>query len=591
MGKVVGRIIEVKGLFVKAKLIGLLPPYLITNGRSETAPRINGFVKTRVGIETIICQVVGEYCDEVNDVVSAHFIEVQVRGNLNAGKFVQGLRMLPIVSSVIETLDESDYELIYDSKSGKTLTIGVDLFDVSKKLNINVNKLIPSHIGVFGNTGSGKSNTLVRIFKEYERLLQLKRTNRGKFIVFDINNEYSKNAICDEDRKQIYHLTTRKNSLRKIPLSLKCLTEDQFIVLLNASEKTQVPVIKNAYMHTFVEDQIRDENYYLESIRSMLLNGKKSLFLSMRYHLKKYFENIEYYKYHNVQGVFYYQDNYDNKIYSNQSEFNEVLKTIQVKIPTETLDKFVFELYFSIAHENETGVQLDFMMPLISRANKLISDLKKVFDFDDENVKRKSLFKGSNVCIVQLANVNKDMKEIIPSIISSHIFESLVTSKDERGEIAQIINIVIDEAHNILYEDNDHLTTHKSILEVFEKIVKEGRKFGCYLTLSSQRPSDISQSIISQLHNYFLHKLVNPSDIQKIRKAVAYLDEGSMDFLTVLAPGECIVSGTAFQMPSFIYVKQVMKDNRPNSENVELIGECGLFDKESGVNDWNKSLF
>ena len=98
--------------------------------------------------------------------------------------------------------------------------------------------------------------------------------------------------------------------------------------------------------------------------------------------------------------------------------------------------------------------------------------------------------------------------------------------------------------------------------------------------LASQRPSDISQTIISQLHNYFIHKLVNPSDILKIRKAVAYMDDASLDFITILAPGECIVSGTAFQMPTFLYVKQVSKESRPNSENVVLIGENGLLNNK-----------
>ena len=60
-------------------------------------------------------------------------------------------------------------------------------------------------------------------------------------------------------------------------------------------------------------------------------------------------------------------------------------------------------------------------------------------------------------------------------------------------------------------------------------------------------------------------------------KSVAYMDYASIDFITILAPGECIVSGTAFQMPTFLYVKQVSKESRPNSENVVLIGENGLF--------------
>jgi hypothetical protein len=211
----------------------------------------------------------------------------------------------------------------------------------------------------------------------------------------------------------------------------------------------------------------------------------------------------------------------------------------------------------------------------------LIADFKKVFDFSVTDDSKNIIFDKKNVCVVQLGDVNKDMKEIVPSLIANKIFDSLADKRDEKDEIVQIINIVVDEAHNLLYEVSGQSSSHKSVLEVFEKIVKEGRKFGCYLMLASQRPSDISQTIISQLHNYFIHKLVNPSDIQKIRKAVAYLDETSLDFLTVLAPGECIVSGTAFQMPNFVYVQQVDSVNRPQSENVKLFtpDNDGLFQR------------
>ena len=204
------------------------------------------------------------------------------------------------------------------------------------------------------------------------------------------------------------------------------------------------------------------------------------------------------------------------------------------------------------------------------------------------------IFDNKSVCIVQLSNVNKDMKEIVPSIITNNIYRRLVDTKEEEGKIKQIINIVIDEAHNILYEDDKNILCHESVLEVFEKVVKEGRKFGVFLMLASQRPSDISQTIISQLHNYFIHKLVNPSDISKIRKAVAYMDDASLDFITILAPGECIVSGTAFQMPTFLYVNQVDRERRPNSENVILVGNNGLFNKvespqmDSGMDDTSK---
>ncbi|MBQ2657677.1 MAG: ATP-binding protein [Erysipelotrichaceae bacterium] len=585
MGYEVGRIIEVRGLSVKAKLNELLPPYLTKNGKRENSPKINGFVKTKVGLDAIICQVTGEYSEEINGKVSSHFLELQVRGNITNGRFIQGLRMLPIVSAKIETLDESDFSIIYRNDNN-SISLGYDLFDESKKINIDINSLIPTHIGVFGNTGSGKSNTLVKILNEYCKIIKDNKTKRGKFVVFDINNEYSRNAICDEKDKEIYNLKTRTDTGDKIPISITDFAEDEFVVFMNASEKTQVPVIKTAYKNTFNKDSIKPEEYYLNSIRRMIKDGRKNLFLSMRHYLSDYFRGIDGFKYHTKNGEFFYQESSNSiKIYLSEPAFEDKLNDIKVKLPNNKLDRFLFELYFAVAYENENGIQIDFMMPLLSRANKLFSDFKKVFDFSEKKDLNKELFKGKNVSIVQLGNVNKDMKEIIPTIISEHIFNRLVETKENKENIIQVINIVIDEAHNILYDEKNQNSSHKNTLETFEKIVKEGRKFGCFLMLASQRPSDISSTIISQLHNYFIHKLVNPSDLSKIRSAVAYLDSYSLDFITVLAPGECVVSGTAFQMPTFLYVNRTEKTNWPNSENAKLLGEGGLFSLQKADDD------
>ena len=107
---------------------------------------------------------------------------------------------------------------------------------------------------------------------------------------------------------------------------------------------------------------------------------------------------------------------------------------------------------------------------------------------------------------------------------------------NESAFVKNIINIVIDEAHNLLYEDTADSKHTKITIDAFEQAIKEGRKFGLYLWVSSLRPSDISQTIISQMHNYFIHKLVTPLDLSRIRKAVAFLDENALDALTVLEP-------------------------------------------------------
>lgn len=577
MGRVIGKIVVVSGLKIKAQLFELLPPYLVKNNKRETAPKINGFVKTRIGLDTAVCQVMGEYGEYDERGTQNYYLELAVKGYFSGNRFIQGLRVLPIVSANIELLEDDDYKRMFASPTEETIILGNDLYDDSKSVNVEVNRLIPSHVGVFGNTGSGKSNTLTTVLSAYYDLIEKKKKKSGKFLVIDLNNEYGKNAICDEKEKTIYTLSTgRKRSSRKIPLDIEDLTEDDFIVLMNASPKTQAPAVRIAFKH--MQDGGRDENYYKNYIKSTLQNDKRTLFQSMRHSLSEFISGIDNFKYHSLNKTFYYQEEDGSPVYpGNIEEFNKCLENIKVSIPEDKLDRFLFELHFAVAHEYENGVGLDYMMPVISRAKKLISDFRRIFDFGK---KFNTIFDQKNVCVVQLGSVNREMKEIVPSIIANNIFSRLQEKKEETGgtDVVQVINIVVDEAHNILYDENKDIPTHESVLGVFEKVIKEGRKFGLFLMIASQRPSDISQTIISQLHNYFIHKLVNPSDIQMIRKAVAYMDNNSLDFVTIMAPGECIVSGTAFQMPAFVYVNQVEEDKRPLSKDVKLTGEKGLFE-------------
>lgn len=569
MDKDIGRIVEVRGINVKAKLFRLLPPYLINNGIVVSAPKINSFVKTKVGLDTIICQVNGEYNVEKEDKATDYYIDLTVKGYIDHGKFIQGLRMLPIVSSNLSLLNNDDYAIIYDFDKDHSFFIGKDLFEINKDIYLNFNNLMPTHIGIFGNTGSGKSNTLANVYSHYIKELNGYVSSNATVLLFDLNNEYGNNSICNKQHKVIYNLTTRKQSSKRIPFSFENITEDEMSILLNASIKTQIPTIKHAFKSLKEE---HEEEYYLKYVKNTIRNNQKDLFFAIRFRLNEYIKNINNINWHSNALNFYYSKDDGTRIFNNSSDFDSiVLNNIQINLPAEPLDRFKFELCFSIIRECEHGMNSEFLLPLLTRSEKIFNDLKKVFDFEDNS----DIFENKNLAIIQLGNVNNDMTMIVPSLISSVIFRRQLEKK-QGEEIKSIINIVLDEAHNILYKEDD-LAVHNNLLEKFEKIVKEGRKFGVFLTVSSQRPSDISSTILSQLHNYFIHKLVNPNDLNQIRKAVAFLDENALNFLTILAPGECILSGTSLSMPIFIQIEELDNETKPNSNNVILFGRDGII--------------
>ena len=107
-------------------------------------------------------------------------------------------------------------------------------------------------------------------------------------------------------------------------------------------------------------------------------------------------------------------------------------------------------------------------------------------------------------------------------------------------------------------------------LETFEEIIKEGRKFGVFMTIASQRPSDISSTIISQLHNYFIHRLINNKDLEMIEKVVAYLDKLSFETLPILPVGGCVMSGVIADLPIMVQIDKLDKTIQPQSSTIPL---------------------
>ena len=138
--------------------------------------------------------------------------------------------------------------------------------------------------------------------------------------------------------------------------------------------------------------------------------------------------------------------------------------------------------------------------------------------------------------------------------------------------INKSFHLIIDEAHNILSEQSirEESTWKDYRLETFEEIIKEGRKFGYYITLASQRPSDISGTIISQLHNYLIHRLVSELDLRMINNTINTLDSVSKSNIPLLSPGQCIITGTSFSIAKIVQITKLDDEAAPDSASANL---------------------
>ena len=162
-------------------------------------------------------------------------------------------------------------------------------------------------------------------------------------------------------------------------------------------------------------------------------------------------------------------------------------------------------------------------------------------------------------------------------LISKMIYDNQKRKSVKSDKPKSTCHLIIDEAHNILNDNYSHNSDNSQDyrLSTFEEIIKEGRKFGFFLTLASQRPADISPTIISQLHNFVIHRLVNQNDLHILESTMSSLDNFSFKQLPSLGQGEAIITGTAIQLPTLVRINK--DDIRPKSDDISL---TSLWKKE-----------
>ena len=590
----VGEVIEVKGQKVKAGIYNdRNSTYLNFNGEIIKNIGIGGYVAIRKGFLNIIGKVEGEYIKgqeidngfEVKGNNINRIIDISVLGSISNEKFVHGLVELPLIGNYIYVIEEKDLAKILSFGNGKKLTLGYLIDYPEFPFQVSMQDLICSHIGIFGNTGSGKSNTLARLYTE---IFNLNKENskfykNSEFIFMDFNGEYVNTFPTAEK----YTLSTRKiRNSNKYPIKMhEVFDVDFWAIVLEATDKTQRPFIRRT-LSLFSKMRENSFKFSKRELAYLVLNSQEH-YSDLKHNLEEIFELAKFkdcffkfeedIKYNSKLRKFYTK----GTAYSTYSQtnweisFNDIYKALfsESEIDDSDIDlslstrfiEFRFMLNYNYCIEISKGyIAPHHIGPILARSSSKIDDLEKILDIDGEEA-------HSNTKVISLVNLNTQMKKLVPMIICKTKYESKKQAKGKKS-IESSLHFIIDEAHNIL----SHMSTRESEewkdyrLESFEEIIKEGRKFGTFLTIASQRPSDISDTIISQLHNYFIHRLVNEEDLRKIYKTVAFSDRASNEMISILPPGGCLFSGIATNFPILAKITILSPDLMPKSENVDL---------------------
>lgn len=541
---------------------------------------IREYVSIQRGFRDIVCIVEGEYLDErrfqENSDKIEHVRKVHVRpiGYIENGNFFEGIKFLPLIRDPTFLLPEQTLKTVYSSSSESEFCIG-SLLKEGIEISLPWQKLFNTHIGIFGNTGSGKSNTLTKLFTTLfdEKHEQIKRVS--KFVLLDFNGEYIKDQIVSLDQKNAIDLNTN-TAVDQFPLA-----EDEFwnaetlSILFQATTNTQKPFINRVlqgrskygsgqqsalnylkYTIKFCFTSSSQKPEVLDLIKSVLKSTNQAKILDkVCWHGNKYKLLLG-----NRSEVFF----------NGESEYDTHLKNIVDSIQINDLDAFQeFKILCKLKLINDlmyNFVQFDHIQPLLKRAESSLGGLSKVIKVETTVATDKKA-----LTVISLRNCNQEVKKIIPLLVTKHYYNSH-KKQIEKSPPERTLHLIIDEAHNILSQQSvrEQANWKDYRLELFEELIKEGRKFGIFLTLSSQRPADISATIMSQLHNFFIHRLVNDRDLFLLDNTISTLDSVSRSLIPNLSRGSCIITGTSFDLPMLIQVDELSDNSKPDSNDVDL---------------------
>lgn len=413
-----------------------------------------------------------------------------------------------------------------------------------------------------------------------------------KFFFFDFNGEY-KNPSCLSSSKIVYNLATKDNSKDKIPMTFDELMDIETLsILLEATEKTQKPFLKRSLKYyRQVKQSINESggseylNYFKNIVKRNIKNTLKMANKDTAFKILDYLEEIATFfvdddtektlrddiSYHNTLNYFYLENNTSHNFSTNESLIEqakiyqavESIDGTKLNSLSELNQFFIFILIQLINDLFRYKIQIDHVVPVINRFKAKQASIEHVFKIEKDS----NIWGNSNIVVLNLHDVNLDMRKTIPLLMAKHIYNEHKKENNQKS-----LSIIIDEAHNILsktsFRETEDWKDYR--LETFEEIIKEGRKFGVFVTIASQRPNDISETIISQAHNYFIHQLINQKDLQTIGNAVSYIDKITEESIPTLPVGTCVFSGIATPMPLKIKIKELPDEQKPDSNTLKF---------------------
>lgn len=524
---------------------------------------------------------------------------IKLIGELQGDRFVPGVLTKPSIGSVCFVATEDEIKLIVvDDKNNvlKKFLIGNMPLYNNTPAYVSTNTFFSNHFAIFGNTGSGKSCGVARLFQNVF-FNQPQAPKNACIFIFDAYGEYE-NALSIPNNQIFFkrystNVRANKNNLIKIPLWL--LDIDDFALLLDVDDATQLPIIEKALrlVTVFSGDEEETKVYKNDIIAKAILEVLYSGGAASQIH-DQIFAILTSYNTPDLNlETPIVQPGYtrslrqcliidkEGKIGEIQlvSEFIKkfINDDLKLELPDGTIPFTLENLReaFDFALISEGILKSD---KIYDKANvlkvRLDSIIKgeyaeyfKVDKYIDKMNFIKDLITAPNGARAQIININISylddrLAKTICKIYSKLLFD-FASKLEQRGSFP--VHLILEEAHRYVQNDQDIKILGYNI---FDRIAKEGRKYGVILGLISQRPSELSETALSQCSNFLIFKMQHPYDVSFIRQMVPNITDEIVEKMKALQPGTCIAFGSAFKLPTI--VKMEMPYPQPLSGNVDV---------------------
>lgn len=603
----IGRIISITAENILAEIYNFSTNYLNADGYTYFIGEVGSYISIYDIGRTIIGEIVAihHYPDqqktEYNTPDYNRQVTINLIGEIRQNKFFFGVTKMPFIFSPIHIVSKTDLSIMLEvSKSEETvkdkntrlllLPIGKSVLFPDFPVKVNIDHFFGFHFAVFGNTGAGKSNTIAKLI---QTIFSKKNYSAkgARFVIIDSNGEYTQ-AFSELSHNsdisiKILQTDSQKN---KIEIPVWALSVEDWALLLHASERTQLPVLKRALdiaknFRTSKDKDNRIKNHILASTLIGIFNSsdsspsKKDKVVSIlqsfntseiNLTVKIPVDGAE----EDLQTLLTVKFGTIDKLkdilqflHSFQISSSESLLSNKDYVPF-SLNDFIEAVNFATLYEGSVSSQRiqEYTATLLTRLQSLQSSeagnilVKTEFKNLDEYIN--ALLGTNQVLNVDISSLDDSAGEVVIKVLAKILLDYL---RKQKIKAERPINFIIEEAHRFI---KDGVTYPVLGYNIFERIAKEGRKYGLLLGISSQRPKELSGTVVSQCSNFIIHRIQNPDDLSYISRMVPFINRNTIERLTYLQTGHALVFGTAINLPTVTQFE--LANPKTDSDNAKI---------------------